>query len=195
MTAQHPVYEILAKEIAYVFDSSEFEKIVNEFLHNTGYVLHQAFNAPHIGFKAFGLLPTEAGRSSILVFRGTNKSIDDIAGDRTRAIGLKQFIEYQHKIAAWLFDTTQITQQKSVIVRHALGGAIAQIVATELIDWIGEVVTFSSPGTSREIAAKFLQHGGASLTVTHYIMNGDIISLVGEAFIADCWQSYCAVLQ
>jgi serralysin len=72
----------------------------------------------------------------------------------------------------------------SVVVGHALGGAISQIVATELIDWIGEVVTFSSPGTSREIAAKFLQHGGANLTVKHYIINGDIINLVGEAFIA-----------
>ncbi len=184
MTAHHPVYEILAKEIAYVFDNPEFEKTVNEFLHTTGYMLHQAFNAPHMGFRAFGLLPTVAGRPPILVLRGTNKAIDDIAGDRTRALGLKQFIEYQHKIAAWLLDTTQITQQKSVIVGHALGGAIAQIVATELIDWIGEVVTFSSPGTSHEIVAKFLQHGGASLTVTHYIIDGDIISLTGEAFIA-----------
>jgi serralysin len=78
MTAHHLLYEILAKEIAYVFDNPEFEKIVNEFLHTTKYVPHQAFNAPPIGFKAFGLLPTEAGSSSILVFRGTNKSIDDI---------------------------------------------------------------------------------------------------------------------
>lgn len=183
MTAHHPIYEILAKEIAYVFDNPELEKTVNEFLHTTGYVLHRAFNAPHIGFRAFGLLPIVAG-TPILVLGGTNKAIDDIAGDRTRALGLKQFIEYQYEIAAWLLDTTQITQQKSVIVGHALGGAIAQIVATELIDWIGEVVTFSSPGTSREIADKFLQHGGASLPVTHYIIDGDIISLAGEAFIA-----------
>lgn len=184
MTAHHPVYEILAKEIAYIFDKPEFETTVNEFLHTTGYVLHQVFNAPHSDFKAFGLLPTAVGEAPVLVLRGTNKAIDDIAGDRTKALGLRQFIEHQHEIAAWLLDTTQITQQKSVIIGHCLGGATSQIIATELIDWIAEVVTFNSPGTSREIAAKFLQHGGANLTVTHYIIDGDIISLAGEAFIA-----------
>ncbi|PSB28595.1 Mbeg1-like protein [Chlorogloea sp. CCALA 695] len=130
------------------------------------------------------MLPVAAKKAPVLVFRGTNKAIDDIDRNRDQALGLKQFIQHQDEIAAWLINTMQITQQKSVIVGHALGGAIAQIVATELSDWIGEVVTFSSPGTSREIVTKFLQHGGAKLTVTHYIIDGDIISLAGEAFLA-----------
>ncbi|KJH69450.1 lipase family protein [Aliterella atlantica] len=184
MTAQHPVYEILAKEIAYIFDNPEFDKPVNEFLCNTGYALGQAFSAPNIEFRAFGLLPTVAGRSPVLVLRGTNKAIDDIARDCHKAIGLSQFIKYQNELATWLIHATQTTHQKAVIVGHCLGGAIAQIIATELIDWIKEVVTFSSPGTSRDIAAKFIQHGGANLDVTHYVIDGDIISLAGEAFIA-----------
>lgn len=184
MTAQHPVYEILAKEIAYVFDNSEFDKPVNELLQTMGYALDRDFNDPNTSFHAFGLLPIAADKSPVLAIRGTNRAIDDIAHNYYKEIGLKQFIEHRHEIAAWLVRTIQITHQKPVVVGHALGGAIAQIVATELIDWIGEVVTFSSPGTSCNLAAKFLQHGGANLPVTHYIIDGDIISLAGEAFIA-----------
>ena len=95
----------------------------------------------------------------------------------------KQFIENRVAIATWLFNITQATCQRPNIVGHSLGGALSQIVATELMDWVGEVVTFSSPGTSCEIATQFVQNGGAKLSVTHYIIDGDIISLAGEAFI------------
>ncbi|KJH69816.1 lipase family protein, partial [Aliterella atlantica] len=184
MTAQHSIYEILAKEIAYIFDNPEFNKPVNEFFSNIGYVLDRVFSAPDIEFRAFGLLPSGGERSPILVLRGTNKAIDDIARDCRKAIGLSHFVKYQNELATWLIHAAQITHQKVVVIGHCLGGAIAQIVATELLDWIEEVVTFSSPGTSRDIAAKFIQHGGANLDVTHYIIDGDIISLAGEAFIA-----------
>ncbi|PSB28593.1 hypothetical protein [Chlorogloea sp. CCALA 695] len=184
MKKQHPFYEILAKEIAYVFDNPEFENPVDEFLHPRGYILDQSFDKPNTGLRAFGLLPITAQKTPILVFGGSSKAIDDIRNDHPKGIGFKQFIENRHEIAAWLFDITQATRQKPNIVGHALGGAIAQIVATELIDWVGEVITFSSPGTSREIATQFVQNGGANLSVTHYIIDGDIISLAGEAFIA-----------
>lgn len=184
MTTQHPFYEILAKEITYVFDNPKFERPIDEFLHSKGYILDQSFNEPHTGFRAFGLLPTSAEKSSILVFGGTSKAIDDIANNHPKGIGFSQFVENQDAIATWLTTITQATHQKPDIVGYALGGAISQVVATELIDWVGEVVTFSSPGTSNEIATQFLQNGGANLTVTHYIIDGDIISLAGEAFIA-----------
>ncbi len=184
MTTQHPFYEILAKEIAYVFDNPKFDKPVDEYLYTRGYILDRAFIKLNSGFRAFGLLPIAAHKTPILVFGGTSKAINDIANNHPKGIGFNQFVENQAEIATWLTNLISATYQKPDIVGHGLGGAISQIVATEMIDWIGEVVTFSSPGTSRELAAQFLLNGGANLNVTHYIMDGDIISLAGEAFIA-----------
>ena len=184
MKTQHPFYEILAKEIAYVFDNPRFENPVDEFLHLKGYILDQYFDKLSTGLRAFGLLPITAQKTPILVLGGSGKAIDDIANNHPKGIGFKQFIENRDAIAAWLFDITQATGQKPNIVGHSLGGALSQIVATELIDWVGEVVTFSSPGISREIATQFVQNGGANLSVTHYIIDGDIVSLAGEAFVS-----------
>ncbi len=184
MKKQHPFYETLAKAIAYVFENPEFENPVGEFLHSEGYRLDQSFDNQNTGLRAFGLLPLTAQKTPILVFGGSGKAINDIINDHPKGIGFRQFTEYRDEIAAWLFDITQVTRQKPSIVGHSLGGAISQIVATELIDWVGEVVTFSSPGTSRETAIQFVQNGGANLSVTHYIIDGDIISLAGEFFIA-----------
>ncbi len=184
MTAQHSVYEIIAKEIAYVFDNPKFDEPVNEFLHTQGYTLNQSFNAPDVGFRAFGLLPIVAEKVPVLVLRGTGRAIDDIATNHPKGIGYNHFVENQDAIAAWLINTTQANHRKPDIIGNGLGGAISQIAATELIDWVGEVVTFCSPGTSRQIATQFQQNGGANLSVTHYIIDGDIISLAGEAFIA-----------
>ena len=184
MKKQHQFYEILAKAIAYVFDNPEFENFVGESLHSEGYRLDQSFNNQNTGLRAFGLLPITAQKTPILVFGGSSKAIDDITNEYPKGIGFKQFIENRDAIAAWLINIAQATGQKPNVVGHSLGGAISQIVATELIDWVGEVVTFSSPGTSREIATQFVQNGGANLSVTHYITDGDIISLAGEAFIA-----------
>lgn len=184
MNTQHPFYEILAKEIAYVFDNPRFINPVDEFLHPHGYILDQSFDkANTTGLRAFGLLPIITKKTPVLVFGGSSKAIDDIANNHPQGIGFKQFIENRDEIAAWLISIAQATGQKPNVVGHALGGAIAQIVATELMDWVGEVVTFSSPGTSREIATQFGQNGGDKLSVTHYIIDGDIISLAGEAFI------------
>jgi serralysin len=184
MTTQHPVYEILAKEIAYIFGNPEFDRPVNEFLSMTGYKLDQSLNDPSTGFQAFGLTSTTQNKPPVFVVRGTSEAIDDIANNDPKGIGSNQFAANREAIAAWLTNTTKTTHCKPDIVGHSLGGAIAQIAATELMDLIGEVVTFSSPGTSRAIAAQFLQNGGKHTTVTHYIVDGDIVSLAGEAFIA-----------
>jgi serralysin len=184
MTTLHPVYEIAAKEIAYVFDNPQFSQTVDEFLNRTGYKLDQSFNDAGTGFQAFGLVPVSPDKPPVLFIRGTSEPIDDLANHDPRGIGWNQFDANREAIAAWLIEIAQVTQQKPDIVGHSLGGAIAQIVATELINLIGEVVTFSSPGTSHTIAQQFVQNGGAYKAVTHYIVDGDVVSLAGDCFIA-----------
>jgi serralysin len=179
MTTQHPIYEILAKEIVYIIDNPDFEQPVNEFLNTTGYKIDQAFNDPNTGFQAFGLTAIAANKPSVLVVRGTSEAIDDVANNDPQGIGFSQFAANRAAIAAWLSQRNPHAD----IIGHSLGGAIAQIAATELMDLVGEVVTFSAPGTSWAIAEQFRQQGGAHKTVTHYIVDGDIVSLAGEAFI------------
>ena len=86
MKKQHPFYEILAKEIAYVFDEPKFENPVDEFFHPQGYILDQSFDKPNTGLRAFGLLPITAQKTPILVFRGSSKAIDDISNDYPKGI-------------------------------------------------------------------------------------------------------------
>ncbi|NJP12506.1 MAG: calcium-binding protein [Leptolyngbyaceae cyanobacterium RU_5_1] len=184
MTQQHPIYEIASKEMAYVFDNPQFSQPVNEFLKTTGYKIDQFFNDPGTGFQAFGLIPISSNTTPVLVIRGTSEPIDDLANHDPRGIGMNQFAANRAEIAAWLTKTAQATGRKPDVIGHSLGGAIAQIVVTELMNFIGEVVTFSSPATSWAIAERFLQKGGSGKTVTHYVVDGDIVSLAGEAFIA-----------
>ncbi|KAM3091103.1 Mbeg1-like protein [Phormidesmis sp. 146-12] len=179
----HPTYEILAKEIVYIIDNPNFAQPVSEFLNATGYKLDHSLNDPSTGFQAFGFTSV-SNNSPVLVFRGTNEALDDVANSDSNGIGFGQFVANRDAIAVWLTRTAQTTQKKPDIIGHSLGGAIAQVTATELIDLIGEVVTFSSPGTSRAIADQFLQKGGENKAVTHYIVDGDVVSLAGEAFIA-----------
>ena len=74
------------------------------------------------------------------------------------------------------------------IVGHSLGGALAQWIAAAFTsdgndsDRIDQLVTFNSPGISEDAANSFVPSKATS--VTHYIVNGDVVSMAGDAFIA-----------
>ena len=184
MTSLHPIYEMLAKEAAYVYDDPNYSQLVHQILTTSGYDIDQVFDDPNTGFQAIGLTSTTPDKPPVLVFRGTNEPLDEVTNTDPRGMGLSQFTANREAIVAWLTKVEQQTQQKPDITGHSLGGALTQVAATELTDLVGEIVTFSSPGTSNAIASQFLQNGGADKTVTHYIVNGDVISLAGETFIA-----------
>jgi serralysin len=148
MTNQHAIYEIAAKEIAYVFDNPQFNQAVNEFLNTTRYQIDQRFNDPNTGFQAVGLISTLPNDHPVLVIRGTNEPIDDLANHDPQGIGWNQFAANRDVITAWLVKVAQATQQKPDIIGHSLGGAIAQIAATHLSHLTGEVVTFLRSCTS-----------------------------------------------
>jgi len=183
-TPLHAVYEILAKEVVYVYDDPAASQEVNAFLALAGYQINQTFNDPVSGFQALGLTSLTPDKPPVLLFRGTSELLDDFANTDPNGTGFTQFQRNRAAIATWLTQTAQSTGQKPDIVGHSLGGGIAQVAAAELTDQIGQVVTFNSPGTSAAIAAQFLAAGGANIPVTHYIVSGDFVSLGGEAFIA-----------
>ncbi|GAB4138637.1 MAG: hypothetical protein Fur0046_13300 [Cyanobacteria bacterium J069] len=183
MNPLHPIYEILSKEIVAVYDNPQFQPQVNEFLSQAGYTIDKIFNDPTTGFQALGLKSTLPNKPPVLVFRQTNELLDDLANKDPDGVGFAQFQANQEEVEDWLLDTFAATGVRPDIIGHSMGGGIAQIAAAELIDLVGEIVTFNSPGTSGAIAAQFLTAGGADKTVTHYVVRGDFVSLGGQAFI------------
>lgn len=181
MTPFDPIYEILAKEVVYGFDKPEFSLLISAFLAASGYKIDKIFNDPTTGFQALGLTSLDSQKPPVLVFRGTDEPIDDLANSDPRGIGSNQFLANREAIAAWLaqFSTAPL---KPDIVAHSMGGAIAQLTAADLTNQIGNVVTFNSPGVSNSTVEQF-QQKNITKNVTHYIVNGDLVSLGGQGYI------------
>jgi serralysin len=177
------IYEILSKEVIYAFDQPLLNVVANGFLAQTGYKIDQTFTDPTTGFQALGLTSLTPDKPPVLIVRGANELADDAANADPRGIGTSQLLANRDAIAAWLakFNDAPL---KPDLMGHSLGGAVAQLIATEFVGQYGNVTTFNSPGVSNAIAAQFQQKGGNAQAVTHYIVNGDLVSLGGENYIA-----------
>jgi serralysin len=178
-----PVYEILSKEVIYAFDQPLLNVLANGFLEQTGYKIDQTFTDPTTGFQALGLTSLTPDKPPVLIVRGADELIDDAANADPRGIGTNQLLANRSTIAAWLakFNDAPL---KPDLMGHSLGGTVAQLIAAEFVGQYGNVTTFNSPGVSNAIAAQFQQKGGNAQTVTHYIVDGDLVSLGGENYIA-----------
>ncbi|MDX1976342.1 MAG: hypothetical protein SFT94_01595 [Pseudanabaenaceae cyanobacterium bins.68] len=177
------IYEVLAKRIVYVDDDSNFQTQVQGFLQQNGYSLDQVFDNPATGLHAIALTPTQPGKPPVLVFRGIDDPQDDATAADPRGIGLSQFEANRDQIGTWLTQATQRFGVSPDLLGHSLGGTLAQTTAAVFTSQFRDLVTFNSPGVSRAIANQFIANGGASKNVTHYIVNGDLVSLFGAAFL------------
>jgi serralysin len=177
-----PVYEILAKEVVYGFDNPQFSAQATAALTSFGYKINQVFNDATTGFQAIGLVGDNADRRPVLVIRGGDGLIDDRAIADPNSIGANQFAANREAIAAWLAKIKTVSPVNADVVGHSLGGAIAQLVAVNLTDQISNVITFNSPGINNSAVETYRQKN-IPLSVTHYIVNGDFISLAGEGFL------------
>ena len=155
------------------------------------------------GFYAMGLERTDESfqkplNQAVVVCRGTDLSavFSDWKDDfNPEGVGLNQ---YNGKAAAvirsWLGNHSSETGgwPSVYFTGHSLGGALAQRLAVDynytanlLGMRIGGVVTFNSPGinSSKGISAE---------KVHHYIVDGDLISMVGNGYVygdanSDSW--------
>jgi serralysin len=177
-----PAYEVLAKELAYVFNNPASSAQVSSALALAGYKIDETFIDTTTGFQAVGLTSLTPNKPPVLVIRGTDEAIDDVANSDPNGIGANQFAANKAAIGAWLTKVGTATV-KPDIVGHSLGGALAQLTATEFTNAIGNVVTFNSPGVTTATATQFQQASGGSKNVTHYIVQGDLVSLAGQSFI------------
>lgn len=180
-TLLDPVYEILAKEVVYAIDNSQTTIAANAFLAAAGYKIDQQFNDPTTGFQALGLTSLTPDKPPVLVVRGADEIVDDVANADTRGIGFNQVAANRDAIATWLNKFSNATL-KPDLVGHSLGGAVAQTIAAELVGQYGNVTTFNSPGINNSTVAKF-QQSAPTQSITHYIVNGDLVSLGGEGYL------------
>jgi serralysin len=188
MSPFDPIYENIAKRVVYANNPTQNSQIVAA-LNAAGYRIDRVFNDPATGFQALGLISTTPDKPPVLAFRGGDDISDDPAFTDARGIGFNQFEANKTQIGNWLTQVRQDTTKNprgllADIIGHSLGGALTQRAAAEFTSLIGETITFNSPGIDPATAAVFRQKGGVSKPVTHYIVNGDFVSLGGAEFIS-----------
>jgi len=188
MPSSPAAYETIAKQLVYIDNSPQFQTLVQTGLIAAGYQIDRTFDDPGTGFHAIGLISTTPDKPPVLVFRGTDSLVDDVANGDKRGVGFNQFEANKQALGNWLTQISQDTAKNPRrlppdLLGHSLGGAITQLAATEFTSTIGDVVTFNSPGVAQNTVNTFKQKAGAGKNVTHYIVSGDFVSLGGEAFI------------
>ncbi len=150
-----------------------------------GYAVNQVFSDPSTGFYALGL--TSQTSEPILLFRGTVPSVaspDFFSDFDPRGVGYDQFLANKAAVEAWLAALSSTNGAPS-LTGHSLGGALAQWFAADYTAGGGtldEVVTFNATGISQQYASAFRPDRAGR--VWHYVVNGDVVSLAGQAFLA-----------
>jgi probable HAF family extracellular repeat protein len=195
LTPDIALREIIAKD--YVYHDRVAGKPVF-----AGYSVDAVFQDDSVGFYALGLKATDPDLDPILAVRGTetDQLSDWFADFDTRGVGFKQFLAAKEKNSTkdnlsaedWL-ENMAAEGQPADVIGHSLGGAVAQWLAADVTARgrrINDVVTFNSPGISHAVPSEGDQEVGSDSfrpelagQVTHYITNGDVVSMVGEAFI------------
>lgn len=141
----------------------------------SGYTLAETHTDPKTGL-AVSVYTSPQGKP-VVSFRGTEgaRDVRDVMTDLDpRGVGYGQFENNKAKLAELASKYPGAT-----VTGHSLGGALAQRYAANFAPAVGEVITFNAPGIDKATSARFK----GSKKVTHYISDGDPVSLGGEAFI------------
>lgn len=173
--------EFIAKRLAYLDFALLADKpegtAIQQFLAQENLKLGETFDNIATGFQALTLVD-EKNKQVKLVFRGTNEDID-WKSNMGEEVGRSQFEPEKEKIEKLLKEYKD--KGYSVEVSgHSLGGALAQITASEMPDLVDEIKTFNSAGISKATAKQLL---GKNKPATHYLKIGDVVQDTGNAYI------------
>jgi serralysin len=185
----HPAYELLAKGIYGYFGGDATAKLlVTAQLSNLGYSIDKVFDDPTSSFQALGLISKDGTRPPVLVSCGTLDNQDAIDDANPQGVGFNEFTANKDKVKAWVTGIINDRTKNPAGIKvdftgQSLGGALTQWFASEFPSLLHEAVTFQSPGITKAASNNFICKGGKPSQITHYIVNGDLISLGGEAFL------------
>jgi Ca2+-binding RTX toxin-like protein len=183
----HASYEIIAKNIAGNASASSPADL--GILRQNGYVIDRVFNDPVTDLQAVGLRSIDPNKPPLLVFAGTSSALDQLENKNSQGAGFNQFTQNRAAIETWLRSIATDTSKNPNrllpdLAGHSLGGALVQQTAAVFPTLISEAVTFQSFGLNSGSTNKFKQNGGVAGQVTHYVSSGDLVSLMGQEFIA-----------
>src|SRR4028118_200940 len=89
MPSSPAAYETIAKQLVYIDNNPQSQTLVQTGLSAAGYQIDRTFDDPGTGFHAIGLISTTPDKPPVLVFRGTDALIDDVANADKRGVGFK----------------------------------------------------------------------------------------------------------
>jgi len=180
----HADYEKLVWAV-YDYGTNKESSAVKTFS-NLGYKVDKVFNDTSTGFYAVGLVST-IGKPPVLSIRGTGDPLDFLDDLNPISIGFGQSITSKNEVGQWLKGVKSSLDNpfKALpdVIGHSLGGALAQLIATDFTSSVGEVVTFNSPGIAVWQKLEFINNGGNPSNVTHYIVSGDLVSMGGASYL------------
>jgi hypothetical protein len=183
-------YEVFSKGLfGYFNENGKYRPLLNSVLDAQGYEIDKVFDNPATGLQAIGLRSKDINKSPVLVYQGGNGEVKDLETiSDPNGFGFSQFSANKQEIQDWLVaigNNKQFNPQglKPDVTGESIGGALTQLTASEFPTLIGSAVSFVSAGIDRETADRFIENGGNPEQVRHYIRDGDITSLEGEAFI------------
>jgi len=173
--------EFIAKRLAYLDFALLGDKpegvAIQQFLAQENLKLGETFDNIATGFQALTLV-NEKDKKVKLVFRGTNEGVD-WKSNMGEEVGRSQFEPEKEKIQQ-LLEEYKKKGYSVELSGHSLGGALAQITASELPELVDEIKTFNSAGISKSTAKKLL---GQKKPVRHYLKVRDVVQGTGESYI------------
>ncbi|GEM_PF-1968895 len=200
LKADDPLFEILARDIAYR-DTSDNRPALSPLgliqVDDTISLAALGYDSPFVfkvslvihdptGFDAYGL--TGDNFDPILAVRGSAGISDFYSDLLPSGVGTNQYDAVKNQVFAWLNTHTTPGHPVS-ITGHSLGGALTQLIAagyTAQGGRVDQVVSFNSPGISAAAADSF--DPTKAERVMHYVTNGDPVSMAGDRFIAGAWR-------
>jgi len=189
---QVAVAEVITKALAY--HDLKIGQMVTIPIEVNGKLILERFIVERIfnlwkGMPAFGLVPEHHGIDSILLYRGTDFSLDsqrgwaslmsdlDIAGP-----GFSAFQRSQKEISYWVRSIK--TQGKPArVMGFSLGGALAIYTFVYENQWLSNRGSFSicAPGVKEKVISEWeLISPERQIGLTNFVNMGDVVSKVGK---------------
>ena len=192
------VSEILTKILAYR-DLQENDKISIPWIDKQGGPILTEFTIDHIfnlwnGMPAFGLIPEEKHIAPILLYRGTDFSLDSKRGISSllsdldlSGPGRNTYLKARYTLRNWLEKVAK-EKMKTQVMGYSLGGVLASYTLLYEHDLIIKdirfpSISFAQPGVSQKIYNDWMHLPKKDKSpYMVFITKGDLVSKVGHLY-------------